>query len=72
MKDSEIMVKVAARIKKLREENGMSQQEFAAKLDYEKSNASRMESGKINFRLLTLAKVSKIFNITLSELMKIE
>jgi transcriptional regulator with XRE-family HTH domain len=72
MKDSEVMAKIGARIKKLREEHGMSQQEFAAKLDYEKSNASRMESGKVNLRLLTLAKVAKVFNMTLSDLMKIE
>ena len=72
MKDSEIMMKMAGRIKKLREENGLSQQEFAAKIDYEKSNASRMESGKVNFRLLTLAKVAKVFNMTLSQLMNIE
>ncbi len=71
MEDSEVLEKIAARIKKLREERGMSQQEFAAKLDYEKSNTSRMESGKINFRVLTLTKVANIFDITLSELMKI-
>jgi len=72
MKESEIMMKMAGRIKKLREEHGLSQQEFAAKIDYEKSNASRMESGKVNFRLLTLAKVAKVFNMTLSELMDIK
>lgn len=72
MKDSEITQKIAERIKYLREKAGMSQQEFAAKLDYEKSNASRMESGKVNFRILTLAKVAEVFNISLSDLVNID
>ena len=72
MKDAEIMARIGARIKRLREERGLSQQEFAAKLDYEKSNASRMESGKVNLRIVTLARVAKVLNVTLSELVQIE
>ena len=56
----------------LRTEKGMTQQEFAAELDYEKSNMSRLESGRVNPRISTLYKVAKVLNVTLSDLLMIE
>jgi len=72
MKEKDLLVKIGERIVELRKAKGMTQQEFAAALDYEKSNMSRMESGKVNLRIATLYKVAKVLNITLSDLLMIE
>lgn len=72
MKDEELYAAIGKRIKDLRTEQGMSQQEFAATLDYEKSNMSRMESGKVNLRISSLYKVAKALGVTLSDLLDIE
>ncbi len=72
MTDAELQKKVANRIKELRIQRGMSQLEFAVALDYEKSNTSRLESGKVNPRITTLYKVASVLEISLQELLTIE
>ena len=72
MKEKELLVKIGERIVELRTEKGMTQQELAAELDYEKSNMSRLESGRVNPRIATLYKVAKVLNVTLSDLLMIE
>ena len=72
MNDEELLAKIGERIVALRTEKGMTQQEFAAELDYEKSNMSRLESGRTNPRIATLYKVAKVLNVTLSDLLMIE
>lgn len=72
MKEQVLFKKVARRIKQLREERGYSQQEFAGMLDYEKSNMSRLESGKVNIKLSTIYKIAKALDITMSELLEVE
>ena len=68
MTEEDFLKKIGKRIKQIRKEKGLSQQQFAAALDYEKSNASRLESGKINPKIGTLYKVAKVLNVTLSYL----
>lgn len=72
MKESELYKKVADRIKMLRAEKGLTQQELAGMLDYEKSNMSRLESGKVNIKLNTIYKISQALNITMAELLDVE
>lgn len=72
MNEKELLLKIGARIRDLRTEKGITQQEFAAKLDLEKSNMSRLESGRINPRAATLYKVAQALDISLSELLMIE
>lgn len=72
MKESVLFKKVADRIIKLREERGLSQQEFAGMLDYEKSNMSRLESGKVNIKLNTIYKVAQALDVSMSELLDVE
>ena len=40
--------------------------------EYDKSNVSRLESGKTNPRIFTLYRVSVALGVPLSELMKID
>ena len=60
--------KIGKFIKELREEFKMSQNDLAKKLYVEKSNVSRWESGKSSISANNLLEVSKIFQISLDEL----
>lgn len=62
--------KIGKRIQELREMQNLSQQDFAAKINYDKSNMSRLEAGKTNMTVTTLEKVSKALNVELIELFK--
>lgn len=68
MSDSKIQVKVGIQIQKLRELKGLSQQDLAAKCNFEKSNMSRLEAGKVNPTLSTLEKVATALEINIIEL----
>ncbi|MEZ5015922.1 MAG: helix-turn-helix transcriptional regulator [Flavipsychrobacter sp.] len=72
MKEQVLLKKVAKRIRALREGRGMTQQELAALLDYEKSNLSRLESGTVNIKLSTIYKIAQAFEISMSELLDVE
>lgn len=72
MTEKVLLKKIGNRIKQIRTDKGLSQQELAAEMDYEKSNMSRLESGTINPTIATLYTVSKALNISLSELLDIE
>jgi putative transcriptional regulator len=72
MTEKELLKRLGLRIKQLRTEKGLSQADLGIEIDVEKSNVSRMESGKFNTKIITLFKVAKALNITLSELVKIE
>jgi len=69
MTEKVLLKKLATRIKQLRVDKGLTQQEFAALMDYEKSNMSRMESGNVNLRVTTLYKVAKVLGISVQELL---
>jgi transcriptional regulator with XRE-family HTH domain len=68
MLNHSIQVKVGKQIQKLRELKGLSQQDLAAKCNFEKSNMSRLEAGRVNPTLSTLEKVAISLDVTLVEL----
>lgn len=72
MKEEVLLKKLGQRIKQIREEKGILQVAFADEIGYDKSNTSRLESGRLNMRIGTLYKVSQALGITLSELVKVE
>jgi transcriptional regulator with XRE-family HTH domain len=61
---------VGRRIQKIRESKGISQQELAAKCNFEKSNMSRLEAGRVNPTLATLEKVVLALEVDIIELFK--
>ena len=71
MTEKTLLKKYGQRIKQLRLEKGLSQQELAAVLDIEKSSLSRLEAGKKNSKLYTLYKVAKALEVPLSKLLDI-
>lgn len=72
MTEKQFLKKIGLRIKQLRTENGLSQREFGYMIDVEKSNVSRLESGRFNTKIYTLFKVAEALELPLSELMEFE
>ena len=70
MEHKEQLTKLGARIKSVRIERGLSQQELAALIEYEKSHMSRLESGGTNPTYLTLMKIAGALKIPMSELLE--
>jgi transcriptional regulator with XRE-family HTH domain len=69
MEHKEQLKKLGARIKSVRMEMGLSQQELAALIEYEKSHMSRLESGGTNPTYLTLMKIATGLKISMSDLL---
>jgi len=73
MNEKELLKKMGARIKEVRTSKGVSQQELAVEaFDTDKSNISRLESGRVNTSIYTLYKVAKYLNVSLSDLVDFE
>lgn len=66
----ELQVAIGKRIKILREDKQIPQQDLAAKCNIEKSNLSRLEAGGTNPTIYTLYKIAENLDVTLSELTK--
>lgn len=72
MNSDQILKKIGARIREIREAKGVSQQDLASICNFEKANMSRIEAGRTNFTISTLYKISQALNISLSELVNVE
>ena len=67
----DLQTAIGKRIKTLREERNIPQQDLAAKCNIEKSNLSRLEAGGTNPTIFTLYKIAECLDISVSELTKI-
>ncbi|MBL7742629.1 MAG: helix-turn-helix transcriptional regulator [Chitinophagaceae bacterium] len=67
MTDLKFLVSLGARIKELRIEKNMTQNELAIQCNFEKASMSRIESGKTNITVLTLRKISKALEVDIAE-----
>jgi transcriptional regulator with XRE-family HTH domain len=70
MLDKTLQEKVGKRIQFLRLQRNLSQQDLAARCDFEKSNMSRLEAGKVNCTLSTINKITNALEIEVEELFK--
>jgi len=61
--------KIGLRIKEIRAEKNLSQQELAGLCEFEKSNMSRIEAGNTNPTITILRKISKSLKIELADLL---
>ena len=72
MNQEELSKKVGLNVKRLRKEKGLTQQELAAKCDFEKANLSRIEAGRINPTTWTLWTISQALEIPLYRILDID
>lgn len=61
---------VSSRIRELRKERSMTVQELAYRCDIERSNLSRIESGRSNITLKTLCIICNALNVTLRDVIR--
>jgi transcriptional regulator with XRE-family HTH domain len=69
---SEIFKKIGLKIKLLRIERKISQQDLAASCNFEKSNLARIESGRTNPTVATLLKICQVLDVPISQLFEFE
>lgn len=72
MIEKELLWKFGQKLKQLRADRNMSQIELAEKINMEKSNLSRLESGRNNPKLITIIKIANALGVTFNELLDIE
>ena len=68
--EESLQIKVGKRIQEIRVEKNISQQDLAARCNFEKSNMSRLEAGRANATLSTLEVVAKALNVNIIEFFK--
>lgn len=61
---------VAARIRELRRERRLTVQELAYRCDMERSNLSRIESGRVNLTLKTLCAICHALGVSLRDVVR--
>ena len=67
---SSVLIRIGLNIKKLREQKNIPQQDLAAACNFEKSNMSRIESGRSNLTVKTLLKIASALDVDLTTLIK--
>jgi transcriptional regulator with XRE-family HTH domain len=72
MKKDLVLIEIGMKIRKLREEKNISQQDLAAACNFEKSNMSRLEAGRTNPTIGTLLKICEALDVKLSDLINFE
>lgn len=72
MNKEELLIAIGNNIRKIREEKNISQAELAARCNYEKSNMSRIESGKTNLTIGTLLNIAESLDTTIVKIITIE
>ncbi len=70
MTETDNLLKLGQRIKAIRKQKNMTQNALAMKCNFEKTNMSRLESGKSNITMRTLFKICKALDIHEIELFK--
>ena len=72
MNEQQLFIKIGDKIKEKRLEKGISQQDLAAKCNFEKANMSRIEAGRTNVTIKTAFKISCALGIKLKDLVDVE
>ena len=57
MNEQQLFIKIGDKIKEIRLEKGISQQDLAAKCNFEKANMSRIDAGRTNLTIKTHIKL---------------
>lgn len=60
--------KFGQRIREIRENQGISQEQFALKIGLDRTYYNSVENGRRNVSIRNISKIAEGFNITISEL----
>ncbi|MEI8203912.1 MAG: helix-turn-helix transcriptional regulator [Bacteroidota bacterium] len=72
MEDERLYSMVGTRIKTIREQKGLSQQDLSLICNIEKTNLSRIEAGRTNLTIKNLYKISKALKIRMKEIIDVD
>ena len=72
LNENQIYILIGDNIKCIREEKAISQQELAFKCGFEKSNMSRIESGRTNLTIKNLWKISNALGVKMKDIVDID
>ena len=72
MEKNEILKRIGLKIRELREEKNISQQDLGAACNFEKSSMSRIEAGRTNLTIGTLLKIGKALDVKLKDVVDVE
>lgn len=72
MNEQQLFILIGDKIKELRIRKGITQQDLAAKCNFEKSNMSRIESGRTNLTVKTLFSISIALGVKLRDLVDVD
>ena len=72
MNEQQLFIKIGDRIKEIRLLKGISQQDLAARCNFEKANMSRIESGRTNLTIKNAYKICTALDIKLKDLVDVE
>lgn len=70
MNEQEVLSKIGKRIKAIRTNNNMTQNELSKKCQIEKASMSKIESGQSNPTVRTLFKISRVLEVPIAELFR--
>jgi transcriptional regulator with XRE-family HTH domain len=65
--ETQVLSTLGKKIRAIRVSKNLLQAELAAQCGFEKASMSRIESGKTNVSVLTLARISKALNVEIGE-----
>lgn len=66
----DIKIRVGRRIRELRQEKGWSQEKLASLADLDRTYIPGIENGKRNISIVIIEKIAKVYNQSISELLK--
>lgn len=72
MNEQQLFILIGDKIREIRIQKGMTQLDLAAKCNFEKSNMSRIESGRTNLMLKTMFIISNALGVGIRDLVDIE
>lgn len=64
----DIKAKIGSRIRELRHQRELSQEQFANRCDLDRTYIASIEQGRRNVSIVNLEKIARAFGISLSEL----
>jgi transcriptional regulator with XRE-family HTH domain len=70
LKNRKLLMALGKRVRKLREEKGISMRHLAADANIEYSQIAKIETGKINTTVTTADAIARALNIALEDLFK--
>lgn len=67
-----ILIELGARIRKIREEKGLSLREVAARCDVDHSNIGKIERGEYDLRFTTLYQIALAMEVKIEKLLPLD